>query len=360
MQQTITGQRGIRWVLAALLVSLVATFVAVIPAEAGGDAHHADGAGKSDDHGADGPAAADQAPDRFARGRAAAAPGAARAMAAIQRRTERYVAKHGTEHTFASYIDSDTGRIVLETDAPRAVVRDLTRMSDEEQQRAVRNADIRRTTTSDASHWHRRNDIQSYWGGGGITDGSGTCSSGYTVQTSSGYRYMITAGHCFANWDKVQTESQNNDYGWAALRRLPTVTGDAMDMEIVYGKSYAGRIYTGGIFSTSSAPVAAAGQAFVGYSNYCHSGRTTGENCGHTATSTTGQVCTQTGCKSPVIVFNGGNQIQRGDSGSPFYAKDNQGRAWIRGHNIATNGSTSYAQPWTTVASEYNVSIVTG
>lgn len=357
MQQAIKGQRGLRGVLLALLFSLVATVVAVVPAEAGNDAEPAD---KPNDHAADTPAAADHAPDRFARGRAAASPGAAKALEAIQRRIENYVAKHGTTHTFASYIDADTGQIVLETDAPAVVVDDLTKMSDEAQERAVGNATIRRTTTSDTSHWHRRNDIEPYWGGAGITNGGGVCSSGYTVQSSSGYRYSVTAGHCFATWAKVLTESGNNTYGWVIGRRLPTVTGDPMDMELMYAKSYAGRIYTGGIFSTSSAPVAAAGQAYVGYSNYCHSGRTTGENCGHTATSINGQVCTQTGCKSPVIVYQGGNLPQPGDSGSPFYAKDYYGRAWIRGHHIAGNSTTSFAQPWTTVASEYNVSIVTG
>lgn len=360
MQQAITGQRGIRWVVLALLFSLVATFMAVIPAEAGSEGQLGGRDDKPNGRAGDEPAAADHAPDRDARGRATTSRGAARALEAIQRRTERFVAEHGTEHTFASYIDADTGQIVLQTDAPDAVVDDLTRMSGEAEKRAVRRADVRRTTTSDASHWHRRNDIEWYWGGAGITDGGGICSSGYAVQSSSGYRYSVTAGHCFANWSQVQTESQNNTYGWAAARRLPTVTGDPMDMELVYGKNYAGRIYTGGIFSTSSAPVAAAGRAYVGYDNYCHSGRTTGENCGHTATSTSGQVCTQSGCKSPVIVYQGGNLAQGGDSGSPFYAKDYQGRAWIRGHHIAGNSTTGFAQPWTTVASEYNVSIVTG
>jgi hypothetical protein len=339
----------------ALLLSLMATVVAVAPAEAANDAGRAD---KPNDQAAEAPAGADQAPDRFALGRATASPGATKALEQIQRRIEKFVATHGTKHTFASYIDSDTGQIVLETDAPASLVSDLTRMSDEAQERAVRNAKVLPTTTSDT--WHRRDDIPWYWGGAGITSGGGLCSSGYTVQNSSGYRYSVTAGHCFANWAKVLTESGNNTYGWVIGRRLPTVTGHAMDMELMYGQNYAGRIYTGGIFSTSSAPVAAAGQAYVGYNNYCHSGRTTGEHCGHTATSINGQVCTQTGCKSPVIVFNGGNLPQGGDSGSPFYAKDSYGRAWIRGHHIAGNGTTGYAQPWTTVASEYNVSIVTG
>jgi hypothetical protein len=130
-------------------------------------------------------------------------------------------------------------------------------------------------------------------------------------------------------------------------------------MELMYGSSYAGRIFTGGVTSTSSIPVVSAGSAYVGYNNYCHSGRTTGENCGHTATSTNAQVCTQTGCKFPVIAFTGGTLSQGGDSGSPFYAKDYRG-AFIRGHVIAGSSSTAYAETWNKVASTYGVSIVTG
>ena len=59
-----------------------------------------------------------------------------------------------------------------------------------------------------------------------------------------------------------------------------------MDMELVGGRSYAGRVYTGGVTSTTSRGVANAGAAYEGYTKYCHSGRTTGENCGHTAQDT--------------------------------------------------------------------------
>ena len=130
-------------------------------------------------------------------------------------------------------------------------------------------------------------------------------------------------------------------------------------MELLNGQPYAGRIFTGGVLSSTSIPVVAAGSASVGYTNYCHSGRTTGENCGHTAVSTTAQVCTATGCKTNVIAFRGGVLSQGGDSGSPFYAKDARG-AWIRGHVIAGNGTTSYAETWNKVTARYGVSIVTG
>ncbi len=303
-------------------------------------------------------AGADRAPDRSARGRATASPAAARALATIQRRIADYVADNGTSYTFGSYMDSDTGQIVLDTDAPASVVSQLTSMSDAEQRREVSRARVRKAGIKDS--WNRRDDIPSFWGGAGITNAGGICSAGYAVRNGAGTVFSVTAGHCFANGATALTESGARTYGVVSGRRLPSVTGHPMDMELLGGQSYAGRVYTGGVTSTTSRPVTAAGAAYTGYSDYCHSGRTTGENCAHTATDTNAQVCTSSGCKSPVIAFTGGTMIQPGDSGGAFYAIDGSGQAWIRGNVIATNGSTGWAQPYTTVASQYGISIVTG
>jgi hypothetical protein len=222
---------------------------------------------------------------------------------------------------------------------------------------AVSHLQLRRATPTDT--FNRRDDTPPYWGGAGLSAQGFLCSAGYAVQNSVGTRFMVTAGHCFSSGATVRTESGANVVGTVSNRHLPTVTGDAKDMELVGGQSYAGRIYTGGVSSTSSIPVVAAGTAFVGYTNYCHSGRTTGENCGHTANSITAQVCTQSGCKSPVIAFTGGTMIQGGDSGGTFYAKDSSG-AWIRGNVIASDGTTGWAEPWTVISPTLGVSIVTG
>ncbi|WJK34318.1 hypothetical protein [Solwaraspora sp. WMMA2065] len=302
------------------------------------------------------------APDRTGRATVAASVAASAMLETIQRRIADYVATHGTKYTFGSYLDATTGKIVVDTDAPADLVAALIKPAGTSAAhlRAASELQVSRSTISD--FWHRRDDIQPYWGGGGITQTAGAawCSAGYAVRNGAGTRFSVTAGHCFANGINVLTESGANAYGVVSNRRLPTVSGHAQDMELVGGRSYSGRIFTGGVTSTSSAPVVAAGTAYVGFSDYCHSGRTTGEHCGHTATSITGQVCTSTGCKSPVIVFNGGTQPAGGDSGSPFYVKDTSGGAWIRGNVIAGNGVTSYAERYIDVAAAYGVSIVTG
>lgn len=305
-----------------------------------------------------------KSPDRGAPG-VAASPGAERALAKIQDRIIKHVATHRTENTFVAYVDSATGKITLVTDAPDNLVSSLTDMKGEgsEEKRAVSQMRVSHSTMKGL--WNRRDDIPAYYGGGGVrgynssAGGTVTCSSGYAVKTSAGTRYMVTAGHCFDQGAGVRTESGANYYGAVSGRRYDPITHDWKDMEAIGGQSYAGRIFTGGLYSTTSIPVVSAGEAVVGYTNYCHSGRTTGENCGHTANSINAVACYGGGCIYPAIAFTGGVSPQPGDSGSPFYAKDSSG-SWIRGHIVAGNGTTTIAEKWTKVASTYGVSIVTG
>ncbi len=335
-----------------LAATAAVAFLSAGPAHAapGGDKPPVGGSAAKDDS---------LAPDRAA-GAHVSSPDTTAALAAIQARIARYVDMHGTGYTFGSYVDPATGKIVVDTDAPASVVSPLTDLAGAPtgQRQAASQAQVHHASVSDT--FNRRDDSPAFWGGAGLSSGGFLCSAGYAVKNSVGTVFMTTAGHCFANGATVLTESGANTFGTVSNRHLPAITNDAKDMELIGGQSYAGRVYTGGVFSTSSAPVVAAGSAVVGFSDYCHSGRTTGENCGHTATSITAQVCTQTGCKSPVIAFTGGNLSQGGDSGGTFYAKDASGGIWIRGNVIAGDGSTSYAEPWTVVSSTLGVSIVTG
>ena len=278
------------------------------------------------------------------------------ALTKIQARIAAHVAKNGTRYTFGIYADSATGNVVVDTNAPDSLVASLTSLKSDPSLAKVK-VHTRKGKTTDA--WHRRDDVPSYYGGGGLLATGSLCSAGYAVKNWLGTRFMVTAGHCYANGTSVKTESNLRTVGTVSGRALASLGSGPVDMELLGGQSYAGRIFTGGVTSTSSIPVVAAGSAVVGYSAYCHSGRTTGEQCGHTATSTTAMVCTATGCKSPVIAYTGGTIQQGGDSGGAFYAKDGSG-AWIRGHVIASSSTTGYVETWTKVASRYGVSIVTG
>jgi hypothetical protein len=283
------------------------------------------------------------------------------ALSKIQARVRSYVAKHGGKYTFGTYVDATTGTIVIDTNAPADVVGSLTSTSAKRAAARGGSAGVKvkvnKQRTTDL--FHRRDDTPSYYGGGGLRASGALCSAGYTVTNATGNRWMVSAGHCYAVGTRVNTESNLRYFGTVTNRALASLGQPGLDMELLSGSTYAGRIFTGGVTSSTSIPVVSAGSASAGFNNYCHSGRTTGENCGHTAVSTNAQVCTATGCKSPVIAFTGGVLSQGGDSGSPFYAKDSRG-AFIRGHVIAGNGSTSYAETWNKVAARYGVSIVTG
>lgn len=279
----------------------------------------------------------------------ALSPAVSLASTRIQTRIVDYVKAHGTKYSFASYADTATGRAVISTDAPEAVVSSLTT--------GYRDVvDVRRSEVADL--WSRRDDIASFWGGNGITLAGSVpnprCSGGYTVQNSAGARFLVTAGHCYTNGQTAVTELGGRVVGTVSGNGLPSA-----DMELIGGQSYAPYIYVGGVNSTTGNHIVGAGDPVVGFNDYCHSGRTTGENCGHTANSVTATVCTSSGCKSPVIAFTGGNQPQGGDSGSPFYVKSSSGPdKFIRGHIIAGDGTTSYAEKWSRVSARFGVTIV--
>lgn len=321
------------------------------------------------------------APDRDARPSVEASPAANAALAKIQQKIADYVAKHGARYTFGSYMDSGTGKIVLQTDAPQDVVStvtDLSGASPSEDQMA-REVQVQRGTIRVDQLPTRRDDTPPFYGGAGIkVSGRNKCSAGYTVQDATGTRFMVTAGHCFATGANVVTESGKHTFGTVSNQHLPTVTPNdkiRMDVELIGGQHYASQIYGGSADSNWGYDVVAAGDAVEGYDNYCVSGRTTGETCGHTDQSNNGQFCVRNfGCDTPAIAYTEGTSWPGGgDSGAPFYAKADDGQfgcthplgcAWIRGHQLGifidqdTGKTTGYAEPWTTVSTALGLSIV--
>jgi hypothetical protein len=276
----------------------------------------------------------------------AASPAALAASSAIRSRIVGYVQSYGTKHSFGTYVDPFSGKVVIQTDAPDAVVSSVVGGFG-----AL--VDVRKEGISD--NFSRRDDVPAFWGGAGISTPIGICSTGYTVQDSAGTRSMVTAGHCAANGATVTTELGGRVVGTVSGNGLPS-----QDMELIGGQSYGSFIYVGGVDSSTGNHVASAADSVVGFNNYCHSGRTTGENCGHTSLSNDALVCTSSGCKSPVTSFNGGTLPQGGDSGSPFYALSvSAPDKHIRGHVIAGGGGTFYAEKWSRVSARFGVTIST-
>jgi len=264
-------------------------------------------------------------------------------------REEIAASSAGEKYSLASHLDLQTGRVVLETDAPASETERLVKEHPEIELRESK-------PTTDV--FHRRDDIPAFWGGAAIRSG-GTCSTGFTVRKPSGARFITTAAHCFSVGSTVRTPTLtfvgtvaqrgtlNSPFFWVNR-----------DVELIGGSSYGARVYTGGVFSTSSRGVVGAGDPVAGFTGYCSSGQTSGEQCQQTVQSTSAMVCTQTGCKWPVIQYVGG-PANPGDSGGSFYLPSGSSSAWARGAVIAGNGVTSYAEPWNRIASSMGVTIAT-
>ena len=270
---------------------------------------------------------------------------------ALQKRiARRDWSPQARQYNYASWLDLKTGKLVLQTNAPRAVTASLSKgYAGVIEQRAE--------TVRDT--FSRRADTSPFWGGSSIKSGGSVCSSGFIVQ-KGGQRFMTTAGHCFGVGAGVLTTDGNLSVGSVTQRGpfLPFPL-QSFDMELIGGGSYGSSIFVGGTNSSSGKHVNGAGDPVVGFTQYCRSGQTSGEQCGQTVQSVNAQVCTQTGCKSPVISYTG-PVSQPGDSGAPFYvySVDNS-NVFIRGMNVASGATTSFAEKWSRISSNLGVQIVT-
>lgn len=290
-------------------------------------------------------------------------PAARAALTKLLNRIGDYVAESGTTYTFGGYLDEATGRIVLGTDAPENVLSQLTDFSGEPESevRAIRNMLVSRSTFELNS---RLDDAPPFSGGGGIrTEDDFGCTSGYAVQRG-GIRLMVTAGHCENDGAPITTQTGSlRFYGLVQDQRAD------LDTELISGEFYHGKIFTGGVDSDTTIPVFGAVDAgpFDPVDDYCFSGASAGEHCGHTVRSNFGFECGDFfgGCLTGLTTYAGGRLPQDGDSGAPFYSKIGGG-AFIHGHHSGQQdfrpiglGRVAYAVPWTRVSDAYGVDIVT-
>jgi hypothetical protein len=260
----------------------------------------------------------------------------------------RQFSPEAEKFNYASHLDLQTGRVVLQTDAPASVTEGLVKEHPEIELREGKPV---------GDQFHRRDDIAPFWGGASINSGGATCSTGFSVRKPSGARFTTTAAHCYAVGSTVRTPTST----FVGIVSQRGTLGsfwfwDNRDVELIGGQSYAGRVYTGGIFSSTSKAVVGSGDPVAGVTGYCSSGQTSGEQCNQTVQSTGAIVCTQTGCKWPVIEYTGGPS-QPGDSGGSFYLPGATGQVFARGAVIAGNGTTSYAEKWSRMSSSMGVTI---
>ena len=146
----------------------------------------------------------------------------------------REFSPEASKFSYSSHLDLQTGRIVLQTDAPASVTERLVKEHADE-------LDLRDGKPVE-DLFHRRDDIPSFWGGAAITSGGGTCSAGFTVKKPSGARFMTTAAHCWGVGATVRTPT-GRLFGSVTQRgTLGSIWfWDNRDVELIGGQSYAPR-----------------------------------------------------------------------------------------------------------------------
>jgi streptogrisin C len=194
-------------------------------------------------------------------------------------------------------------------------------------------------------------------GGQAITRSGSRCSLGFNARSSSGARYVITAGHCTAGggtWSgsggtigpASGASFPTNDYG-----RITVSSSSAVQTGLVDRYS-----------SGSDVRVAGANAAGTGAA-VCRSGSTTGWRCG-SITATNATVCYSQGCVYQTIRTN--VCAEPGDSGGSLVTSPGSGTSvqaqgmTSGGSGNCSSGGTTYFQPVREALSAYGLSIVTG
>ena len=265
----------------------------------------------------------------------------------VSKRAWSPAAKH---YNYASWLDLKTGKMVLKTNAPASVTAPLTKDYP---------GVIDRQVDTIRDSFSRFADIPPFWGGSSIKSGGSVCSSGFVVQ-KGGQRFLTTAGHCFPLGANVLTTGGNLSVGTVVqrgpfLRAVPVLRHGAhrreelrvVDLrrrgEQLRGQARQRRRRSGRRLHPvlPQRPDLAASSA------------------GRRSRASTPRCAPQTGCKSPVISYTG-NVSQPGDSGAPFYVYSVDGaNVFIRGMNVASGATISFAEKWSRISSNLGVSIVT-
>jgi hypothetical protein len=200
----------------------------------------------------------------------------------------------------------------------------------------------------------------SFYAGAKLVGPDTICTTGFSWVSGS-TAMMLTAGHCAANGGYVKTpdgvtmglvdrdsrENWNSGVGTVKLTGQSVNRGDLALIQVEPGKTAPGRVFRGGVGSSSSAAVKEmwARAAKVG-DTYCTGGFRTGELCGWKVVKTRANV-KYTGNKWVRNITEGRKQgecTSPGDSGGPIYTVRSDGGVSAKG--IHSGGGGGGADHW--------------
>ncbi|MCM3906994.1 MULTISPECIES: hypothetical protein [Trueperella] len=186
-----------------------------------------------------------------------------------------------------------------------------------------------------------------------------SCTSGIPAENSNGARGFFTAGHCFDLLSHVWTSSSRA--GVSNSGRVTHKYNASIDAEFVSGKTYEGKILSGG----ERKPVAGTWHPMGSQGNrLCFQGRTSGNVCNNQVISYGISRCFGTGCYGNLISLRGGTSSQGGDSGGPVFANFGSSvrvTGMITGHFDPLVGqSTTYVTDWRAVRDNYGARLIYG
>ncbi|QFZ21311.1 chymotrypsin family serine protease [Saccharothrix syringae] len=272
----------------------------------------------------------------------------------FDRRIRAEVRRSNGGYVFGSAFDLARDVMVVTSDAPRDVVRSLAA--------GLPIAVEHRYGTGGRTS--RQYDSAPFRGGAAITVGTAACTSGFTVKSPQGDRYLLTAGHCgHVPGVPIGRPVSNTGsgafmgyfYNWNYPERDIALIG-----QLNSANAYNHYIYVGNATGTVKR-VGGAADPVANTTGNCHSGVVTFEQCGHRVVTTSGQYCDANGaCTRDVIAFDQGTGPTNGDSGAPFYSYNSDRSAvTVHGIVIARAGSVYFAEKWSLIASTQGVGIVT-
>lgn len=181
------------------------------------------------------------------------------------------------------------------------------------------------------------------------------CSSGFTVNTASSGKAMMTASHCFNNGQRIESGSQA--YGTAqAKSSYPTY-----DMMLINAstQNYDDDIYHDPIRAELD-PIDVSGSVNAGVgASLCISGMIHRAVCSNVVKSLEAQICDADGCTLGLIRTerSGTDPCSGGTSGGPMYTGGSSAK--VSGLLIATNGSACLGEKIQSVRDHLNVTVAT-